>query len=215
MTILLILIIIMSVRHAFEPDHIAALLTISSQSHSLTSVAKQGAIWGFGHSITLFIFSVILVGLQIEINESVFIILECLVGLVLIFMGITVIKNHKITTTNKYNDSKWMTVQKNKLSLKAFFIGLLHGAAGSGVIITIITSKIESISLKFTYIAVFSLFLIISMALLSVLMSMPLKRKIKLFPIRYLNIGIGTIAVLIGIKMLYEFSIQMNMLYLI
>ncbi len=80
MTILLILIIIMSIRHAFEPDHIAAVLTISSQSHSLTSVAKQGAIWGIGHSITLFIFSVILVGLQIEINESVFIILECLFG---------------------------------------------------------------------------------------------------------------------------------------
>lgn len=218
MTILFILVITIGIRHAFEPDHIAAVLTISSQSDSLTATAKQGAIWGVGHSITLFIFSLILVGMQIEINESVFITFECLVGIALIFMGISVIKNYNISCTNKIkikNNSRWITSQENKLSLKAFFIGLLHGAAGSGLIITIITSKIESISLKFTYIAIFSFFLIISMALLSTLMSMPLQRKISLIPMRYINIGIGTIAVLVGIKMLYAFSLQMNALHLI
>ena len=218
MTILLLLVITIGIRHAFEPDHIAAVLTLSSQSDSLSATAKQGAIWGVGHSITLCIFSLILVGMQIEINESVFITSECLVGLALIFMGIGVIKNYNKNCTNKIknkNNSRWMIQQENKLSLKTFFIGLLHGAAGSGVIITIITSEIESISLKFTYIAAFSFFLIISMALLSILMGMPLQRKINLIPMRYINIGIGTIAVLIGVKMLYAFSIQMNALLLI
>ena len=215
MTILLILVITMGIRHAFEPDHIAAVLTLSSQSDSLTATAKQGAIWGVGHSVTLFIFSLILVGLKIEINESVFITFECLVGLALIFMGISVITNYKKVSANKTknkNNSRCRVTNENKLPLKAFLIGLLHGAAGSGVIITIITTKIESISLKFTYIALFSLFLIISMALLSILMSMPLQRKMSIFPMRYLNIGIGTMAVLVGVKMLYEFSLQMNAL---
>lgn len=210
MTILFILVITIGIRHAFEPDHIAAVLTISSQSDSLTATAKQGEIWGVGHSITLFIFSLILVGLQIEINESVFIAFECLVGLALIFIGINVIKNYKITRPNKVNsknNSRWIADHENRLSLKTFLIGLLHGAASSGVIITIITAKIDAISLKFTYIAVFSFFLIISMALLSILMSMPLQRKIRLFPMHYLNIGIGAIAVLVGVKMLYTFSL--------
>ena len=139
----------------------------------------------------------------------------CLVGLALIFMGISVITNYKKVSANKTknkNNSRCRVTNENKLPLKAFLIGLLHGAAGSGVIITIITTKIESISLKFTYIALFSLFLIISMALLSILMSMPLQRKMSIFPMRYLNIGIGTMAVLVGVKMLYEFSLQMNAL---
>ena len=218
MTILLLLVITIGIRHAFEPDHIAAVLTISAQSDSLTATAKQGAIWGFGHSITLFIFSLILVGMQIKIDASVFITFECLVGIALIFMGISVIKNYNITRTNKdkyKNNTRWMIAQENKLSLKTFLIGLLHGAAGSGVIITIITSKFDTMSLKFTYIAVFSIFLIISMALLSILMSMPIQRKINFIPLRYFNIGIGAIAIFVGVKMLYAFSVQLNALLLI
>ncbi len=111
--------------------------------------------------------------------------------------------------------SSWNTCQENKQSFKSFFIGLLHGAAGSGVIITIITTRIDSISLKLTYIAIFSFSLIVSMTLLSILMSMPLLHEISLFPIRYINIGIGAIALLIGVKMLYAYSLQMNTLPLI
>ncbi|MDW3094556.1 MAG: hypothetical protein R8G33_02665 [Gammaproteobacteria bacterium] len=106
--------------------------------------------------------------------------------------------------------SSWKTCQENTLSFKSFFIGLLYGAAGSGVIIAIITTKIDSISWKFTYIAIFSFLLIVSMALLSILMSVPLQNKIRIFPIRYNNIGIGAIAFLIGIIMLYSLSLEMN-----
>ena len=69
MTLLFILAITIGIRHAFEPDHMAAVLTVSTESNSLSATAKQGAIWGVGHTITLFIFSMVLMGLDIKLDS--------------------------------------------------------------------------------------------------------------------------------------------------
>lgn len=216
MTVLLILAITIGIRHAFEPDHVTAVLTISTESNSLTATAKQGAIWGIGHTITLFIFSMILMGLQIEIDKTVFVLFELVVGLILILMGMSVIKKAKILFPDNINANKSITIKrktnKTRLSLKALSIGLLHGATGSGVIMALITTTIDSIYLKFTYIALFSLGLIISMSLLSILMSIPLHSHLKLFPTRYFKVTTGSLAILIGIKILYQSGIQINTL---
>ncbi|MBT8112231.1 MAG: hypothetical protein KJO47_01000, partial [Gammaproteobacteria bacterium] len=68
--------------------------------------------------------------------------------------------------------------------------------------------------LKFTYIALFSIGLIISMSLLSILMTMPLHRKIKFIPFRYFKVITGTLAILIGVKILYQSSAQIGTLFI-
>ena len=216
MTVLILLAITIGIRHAFEPDHVAAVLTVSTQSNSVSATAKQGAIWGVGHTITLFIFSIVLMGLKIEIDRGVFVLFEFIIGLVLIWMGIDVVKKAKILFSTRINENINLVHSsknnKTKLSLKALSIGLLHGAAGSGVIIALITTTIDSIYLKFTYIALFSIGLIISMSLLSILMTMPLHRRIKFIPFRYFKVVAGTLAILIGMKILYQSSTQISTL---
>lgn len=216
MTILLVLTIILGIRHAFEPDHIATVLTVSTESNSLSATAKQGAIWGIGHTITLLFFSMILLGLQIEINKSVFVFFELLAGAVLVWMGVDVIKKAKILFTKKstrYSHTA-ITADNNKtiLSLKTLGIGLLHGAAGSGLIVALITTTIDSIYLKFTYIVLFSIGLIICMSFLSILMTMPMHRRVKFIPFKYFKIIAGTLAIIVGMKMLYTSSTLLNML---
>lgn len=216
MTLLILLAITIGIRHSFEPDHVAAVLAVSSQENSMSATAKQGALWGIGHTITLFFFSMVLMGLKIELNESVFVLFESIIGLVLIWMGIVVINKSKLLFNNRKNERAKISITpenyKTKLSLKSLSIGLLHGAAGSGVIIALLTTTIDSTYLKFTYIALFSLGLIISMSLLSILMTMPLHRRIKFIPIKYFKAITGTLAILIGVKMLYQCSIQINTL---
>ena len=218
MTILFILAITIGIRHAFEPDHMAAVLTVSTQSNSLSATAKQGAIWGVGHTITLFIFSMVLMGLNIKIDGSVFVLFEFVIGLVLILMGLDVINKSKILffgDVNK-NDKSSITPKNDetKLSLKLLSVGLLHGAAGSGVIIALVTTTIDSIYLKFTYIALFSVGLIISMSLLSILMAIPFHRKMKIIPFRYFKVITGTLALLIGMKILFQSSAQIGTLFI-
>ena len=216
MTLLLLLAITIGIRHSFEPDHVAAVLAVSSQENSISATAKQGALWGIGHTITLFFFSMVLMGLKIELNENIFVLFEFIIGLVLIWMGLVVVNKPKLLFNNKKNEHTKHRISsenhKAKLSLKSLSVGLLHGAAGSGVIIALLTTTIDSIYLKFTYIALFSVGLIISMSLLSLLMTMPLHRRIKFIPMRYFNIITGTVAILIGVKMLYQCSMQINTL---
>ena len=217
MSVLLTLALIIGIRHAFEPDHIAAVLAASTESKSLSDSAKQGAIWGIGHTITLVLFSMILIGLQIEINESVFVMFEFFAGIVLILMGIDVLKKVKFQFTSRINDKHYAPIlasNKPRPFLKILGIGLLHGAAGSGVIIAVVSTSIDSIYLKFTYIAIFSIWLIISMSLLSILMSMPLQRRIKFVPFRYFRVAAGTLAILIGLNILYQSGIQINTLHI-
>lgn len=218
MTLLFILAITIGIRHAFEPDHMAAVLTASTHSKSLSATAKQGAIWGVGHTITLFIFSMVLLGLNIKIDGSVFLLFELIIGLVLIWMGIDVVKKSKIVVhgseTNNTKPSATPSNYETKLSLKLLSVGLLHGAAGSGVIIALITTTIDSIYLKFTYIALFSIGLIICMSLLSILMTMPLHRRMKIIPVRYFKVITGTLAMLIGMKILYQSSAQIGILFI-
>jgi hypothetical protein len=216
MTLLMLLAITIRIHHSFEPDHVAAVLAVSSQENSISATAKQGALWGIGHTITLFFFSMVLMGLKIELNESIFVLFESIIGLVLIWMGIVVINKSKLLFNNRKDESAKISIApenyKSKLSIKSLSIGLLHGAAGSGVIIALLTTTIDSTYLKFAYIALFSIGLIISMSLLSILMTMPLHRRIKFIPIKYFKIITGTLAILIGVKMLYQCSIQINTL---
>ena len=210
MTVLLLLAITLGIRHAFEPDHIAAVLTVSTQSNSISATAKQGAIWGVGHTITLLIFSMMLIVWQIKIDESVFVLFEIFVGVILILMGIDVVRNAKYFS-KKHNSAK-RHPHHSALSLKAFSIGLLHGAAGSGVIIALVTTTIDSLYLKFTYIAVFSIGLITCMSILSILMSGPLYRQLNIFPFRYLKFATGFIAILIGINIIFQSGLLFNTL---
>ena len=215
MTALLILALLFGIRHALEPDHIAAVLTVSAQSNSITATAKQGAIWGVGHTITLFVFSMLFLGMQIEIDKSVYLSCELFVGLILLLMGFGIIKDTKNRPekgTDHFAKPIGKFHRKTNLSLKALGIGLLHGAAGSGVIIAIVTTSIDSIYLKFAYIALFSIGLILSVALLSMLVSMPTQRQLKLVPAKYFKFIIGSAAIIIGLKMLCTSGLQINTL---
>ena len=216
MTLLLILGLILGIRHALEPDHLVAVLALSADTKPLSATAKQGVMWGLGHTITLFIFSLIILGLQININDTFFIYIEAVCGLIIFAMGIEVLLRTKIYSSKKnikcINENITMinTNKSSIFSLRALGIGLLHGVAGSGVIIALVTTTLESIYLRFTYITLFSIGLILTMSLFSLLLSVPLNRKAKIFSSQYLNYVAGLLGILIGLKIIYNFIIQIN-----
>ena len=216
MTLLLILGLILGIRHALEPDHLVAVLALSADTKPLSATAKQGVMWGLGHTITLFIFSLIILGLQININDTFFIYIEAVCGLIIFAMGIEVLLRTKIYSSKKnikcINENITMinTNKSSIFSLRALGIGLLHGVAGSGVIIALVTTTLESIYLRFTYITLFSIGLIVTMSLFSLLLSVPLNRKAKIFSSQYLSNAAGLLGILIGLKIIYNFIIKIN-----
>src|SRR5690242_11508848 len=55
--------LILGFRHAFEPDHLAAVSTLATRQGSLSSALRLGAAWALGHSVSVGLAVALLVGL--------------------------------------------------------------------------------------------------------------------------------------------------------
>jgi high-affinity nickel-transport protein len=78
----------LGMRHATDPDHVIAVTTIVSRERSVGPAAWIGALWGLGHTITIFAVGagIILVGWVIPTRLGLS--MEFSVGLMLILLGI-------------------------------------------------------------------------------------------------------------------------------
>ncbi|GAH53015.1 unnamed protein product, partial [marine sediment metagenome] len=102
---------LLGVEHAFEPDHIVAISSLISKEKNLKKTTILGAIWGVGHTTTLFLAGIIILTLKITIPETIALSLEFLVGLVIIFLGFYVI----ISIDEKHQPYRSFTHIKNMI----------------------------------------------------------------------------------------------------
>ena len=187
MTSLLFLGFIIGMRHALEADHIAAVAAITSKENSLKSGLKHGAIWGLGHTTTLFLFGSAVIMMNTVISTELATILEAIVGIMLIGLGIDVLyrmfkqrihfhSHSHDTQTSHFHAHSHQGEKKAKHSAhqhshqpfpyRTLFIGFMHGLAGSAALVLLTLNTMNSVSLSISYILLFGLGSIIGMATL-------------------------------------------------
>jgi high-affinity nickel permease len=78
---------VLGMRHATDPDHVIAVSTIVARERSISKSALVGALWGFGHTITILVVgaAIILFGLAVPARAGLT--MEFCVGLMLILLG--------------------------------------------------------------------------------------------------------------------------------
>lgn len=220
---LLFLGFILGMRHALEADHLAAVATLNSREHSLRGALRQGVAWGVGHSLTLFLFGSIVLLMDRVIPRELAQSLEIAVGALLILLGADVIRRaiknrihyhahqhrqqpphfhaHSHRGEGEHEHSRHEHRHAQDFPLRALLIGLIHGMAGSAALILLTLESVTSIALGLTYIALFGLGSIIGMAVLSLVISVPLRlSSTRLtwlhngfqFAIGLITLGIGT-----------------------
>src|SRR5205823_9472641 len=82
---------LLGMRHALEPDHLAAVSTLVTGERSSGKAAWLGACWGVGHTLTLMIAGAALVGLRAEMPVLADELFELLVVLLLLGFGVRAI----------------------------------------------------------------------------------------------------------------------------
>ena len=157
---------LLGVRHALDPDHVASVATISTSSRTLADGLKQGLAWGLGHTLTLLLFggSALLLGLVVSIDLAL--VLELAVGVMLVFLGADVVRRivreriHAHPHDHDNSDSH-LHVHSHARSerhehshtsfipLRALFVGLMHGLAGSAALVLITVAAAPTILLGF------------------------------------------------------------------
>ena len=79
---------LLGIKHAFDADHIAAVSTIVTKHRGVKASTLIGTAWGFGHTTTLIIAGLVVLGLRVSIPESAAMWMEIAVAVVLVALGL-------------------------------------------------------------------------------------------------------------------------------
>ena len=204
---------LLGIRHAIEPDHVIAVSTIASQSKKLSHASLAGIYWGIGHTATLLIIGIILIIMKNDISVKWSLSLEFLVGIMLVYLGVTSIlsfrkdKKHSNHVHLDYTEVTSASHQANKKAsyLKSLIIGLIHGLAGSAAMVLLTMSTVNSVWQGGLYILVFGAGTITGMLIFTTIIGIPFVLSMKQrVTSRALIFTTGSISTIFGIYYMYN-----------
>jgi ABC-type nickel/cobalt efflux system permease component RcnA len=179
---------LLGIKHAFEPDHVVAVTTLLAKNQSFYRAASIGALWGIGHTTTLFVIGMAVLIFRISIPEAIAARLEGAVGIMLILLGFRSLfwKEHPVHEHEHSHDGAVHTHahidhshrHQHKL---IFTIGAVHGLTGSGALMILVLSLIQNTVQGLVYILLFGIGSIAGMAVMSVLFGIPFAKSMEKF----------------------------------
>lgn len=213
----------LGVKHAFEADHIIAVSTIVTEQKNPLKAALIGTFWGIGHTTTLFIVGLIVLLLKVQITEKVALSLEFVVGFMLVLLGVyTIYKTRFTIHVHKHEHRKGTMHEHPHWHSKAdhkhhtsFFIGSIHGLAGSGALMVLVLSTVSSLIEGLYYILLFGIGSIAGMTIMSLVVGLPFIYSTKRYPNieKYLRLAAGVLSILFGGFVMYQIGIVAGLLY--
>lgn len=80
--------LLLGIRHATDADHVVAVSTIVAREKKIRAASVIGALWGIGHTLTVFLVGGAIILFHIVIPPRVGLLLEFMVALALITLGV-------------------------------------------------------------------------------------------------------------------------------
>ena len=212
---------VLGLQHAVEADHLAAVSTIVSERKNLFTASIVGGLWGVGHTISLFTVGLLVIFLKLQLTESIQAKLEGCVGIMLVGLGLNVLRQlvradkvHIHTHEHDGRRHSHIHVHEDsgtegshhRLSPRSVIIGMVHGLAGSGLLMFFVLQSIPSATIALLYILIFGLGSIGGMMAMSFLIGLPFHFTAGRFDL--LNRGIrlmaGIFSLGLGATIVYE-----------
>ncbi len=206
---------LIGMRHALEADHVAAVATLATRARSTAECVRQGALWGVGHTATLFLFGTLVLLVDQAIPARLAAGLELAVGLMLIGLGIDVIRRVvrdgvQVQTQVREHDEEIGHAhdhgRQRRGGMRALLVGLMHGMAGSAALILLTLDRTTSIGMGMVYIGMFGLGSTLGMALLSLTIAIPMRvsaDSLSRFQGR-LHWAVGLLSMVVGAIAIYD-----------
>jgi nitrile hydratase accessory protein len=174
---------LLGMRHALEPDHLAALSVLLTGERSVRKAAWLGVYWGIGHTLTLLAAGTLLVVLRAEMPPVASDVLAGAVVLLLIGFGFRAIYLSasplpQAPTHTHVHGAASRSASSGPWSLarRPLLVGAVHGLAGSGALTALVMATIPSMGARLAYLALFGIGSTLGMAALSGLLGWPIAR---------------------------------------
>ena len=186
--IVLAVAVLLGLRHATDPDHIAAVSTLvaGGRERAGRRAGELGLAWGLGHGLTLFAFGLPILLLDSYLPERVQQGAETAIALVIVYLAVRLLIRwrrgafHEHTHTHGELDHSHVHVghghRHARGRLGAFGIGLVHGMGGSAGVGVLLLASIHDHVVAVAALGLFALCTALSMAALSTGLGFTLSR---------------------------------------
>ena len=223
--------LIAGILHSFEPDHVTAVSVLAAENAVNKRKMSLGIIlrasqWALGHSLTLLLFGAVALVFKSSLQlfvEDISKLAEMAVGPVMVLLGVQAIKrNHKINATlaNHKKIEEHSHLNTNPIHLhsksgeeiamnplnRSFWVGMIHGLAGTGGMLTsALVISASTIAESIMILLIESLGIIIAMGAYSYVlistMSRFMERNLVIF--KWINGIAGLASIMIGVYWIY------------
>lgn len=158
-------------RHAFEPDHLAAVSTLATRQGRLWGAARLGLAWGVGHTVTVGAVALLVIALGVRLPAALWPAAELVVAALLVLLGAVVVWRyargrwhmhlhahdaaphfhlHSHTSGADHGHAHQSPDARRSLGF-----GVAHGLAGSGAIAVLLVAAAPDASRRLACFAAF------------------------------------------------------------
>jgi high-affinity nickel permease len=175
--------VVLGFRHAFEPDHIAAVSTLASLKGKIRDAVWLGMCWALGHTTTVALAASVSILVGLRIPERLQPAADLVVAALLVVLGLTVMvrwslgrwhlhaHSHDGTThLHLHSHAKGVSHRHAHPPTRARWalgIGLLHGLAGSGAVLALLVAAGPTRGAQWWWLAAFGIGTAAGMCLVS------------------------------------------------
>src|ERR1700730_5279368 len=205
---------LLGMRHALEPDHLAAVSTLVSRERSGIRAALLGVCWGLGHTLSLVVVGALLVTLRAEMPPAVSDLFELLVAFMLVALGFRAIVHaarqgaegptrahrHGRLVHSHAGVPAHVHIGVWTLARRPLLIGAVHGLAGSGALTALVLATLPPPAAAPSYLLLFGLGSTLGMAALSGMLGWPIARLGKHHAVaRVVSLLVGCTSIVLGL----------------
>jgi high-affinity nickel-transport protein len=182
---------LLGMRHATDADHVIAVSTIVSKERGLLKAGLIGALWGVGHTLTIFAVGIAIILFKIAIPARLGLSMEFSVGLMLILLGVLNLSgvmqrwmskidhvHEGISHAEHMHTAPEMRVRDGRLGrwslTRPLAVGIVHGMAGSAAIALLVMTTIPTPLWQILYILIFGIGTIAGMMLITACIALPI-----------------------------------------
>ena len=192
LVLVIVVAILLGLRHATDPDHLAAVTTLlASTERRARDAAKLGLAWGAGHALTLFALGVPIVLYRAYLPETVQRAAETAIGFLIAGLAVWLLVRWRRGAfhahPHDHGDRSHAHLHSHSISphehargrtpLGAFAVGLLHGIGGSAGVGILLVSTIDRTALAIGALGILAAFTAVSMTLLTTGFGLTLGRR--------------------------------------
>jgi high-affinity nickel permease len=191
--------LLLGLRHAADPDHVVAISAIAARTRRLWPATRIGIVWGLGHTLTLSIVAGGIILFDWVVPPRLGLAMELCVAIALVVVGLLNVRSHSHAHDHaELSDASgpW----------RAFFVGLVHGLAGSAAVALLVVSTVHDPMWACAYLLMFGAGTLAGMALITTGLALPVSAAAHHWHGggHLIRLATGALSITMGIWLVYQ-----------